>query len=130
MPAPTTATYSAAAISAATTAFRNLIDAGSGPGLIRVRSAADALLAEIVLTDPCGTISGTTGQLTLTPAGPDASADAGGTAAYAQICDSAGTVHLSLPAEAGVSPVSGRIVFNTLTIVAGQPVEIISATIG
>ena len=130
MPAPTSATFSAAALIAAQTAFRDLVDAGSGPGVIRIRSAGDTLLAEVALTDPCGTVNGTTGQLTLTAAGPDTSADAGGTAAYAQVCDSAGTVHLSMPAESGISPVSGKVVFNTLTIVSGQPVEIISAVIG
>lgn len=130
MPAPSVATYAAAALVAAQTSFRDLLDSGSGAGLIRVRSATDVLLAEIVLTDPCGTVNGTTGQLTITPAGPDTSANASGTAAYGELCNSAGTVYLSLPAQAGASPVSGKLVLNTLTIVSGGPVEIVSATIG
>lgn len=129
MPAPTVATYSAAALVAAHTSFRDLIDAGTGAGSIKIRSAADALLATIPLTDPCGTVNATTGQLTFAIAGRDESAS-GGTAAYGEFCDSDGLVHLSLPAQAGASAVSGKVVLNTLTIVAGGPVEVIAATIG
>jgi hypothetical protein len=130
MPAPSVATYAAAALVAAHTSFRDLLDSGSGAGFVRVRSAADVLLAQIPMTDPCGTVNGTTGQLTITFSGPDTSADASGTAAYGELCNSDGTVYLSLPTQAGSSAVSGKLVLNTLTIVSGGPVEIVSATIG
>lgn len=130
MPAPSVATYSAAALVAAHTSFRDLIDSGSGAGFVRIRSSADVLLAQIPLSDPCGTVNGTTGQLTFSISGPDTSADATGTAAYGEFCDSDGDVHLALPAEAGSAAVSGKIVINTLSIVAGGSVELISATIG
>lgn len=130
MPAPSVATYSAAALVAAHTAFRDLIDSGSGAGLIRIRDSADVLLAEMTLADPCGTVNGATGQLTLTMPQSDASANASGTAAYGEICTSAGVAHLALPAQAGTSPVSGKIVLNTLTITSGQAVSILSVTIG
>lgn len=130
MPAPSTATYSAAAKIAAHTSFRDLIDSGSAAGFIRIRDAADVLLAQVPLDDPCGSVHGTTGQLTFTIDGPDTSADANGMAAYGEICDSDGDVHLSLPAEAGGTAVSGKIVLNTLTIVAGGQVSVSSATIG
>ena len=130
MAVPTVATYSAAALVAAHTAFKDLIDAGAGAGSIKIRDAADVLLAQIPLTDPCGTVNGTTGQLTITPSGRDESADATGTAAYGEFCDSAGLVHLSLPAQAGSAAVSGKIVINSLPIVAGGPVEVLSATVG
>lgn len=130
MPAPTVATYSAAALTAAHTAFRDLIDAGTGAGAIRIRDAADVLLAQVPLSDPCGTLNGTTGQLTFSIAGPDTSADASGTAAYAQFVDSDGNVHLSLPAQQGSAAVSGKIVLNTLTIISGAPVYVVSATLG
>jgi len=81
MPAPSSATYSAAAKVAANTAFKILLDAESGPGSIAIRDNSDVLLAEIALTDPCGSVNGTTGQLTLTPDGREESAPAGGTAA-------------------------------------------------
>ena len=130
MAVPGSATYSAAAKIAAHTAFKDLIDTGVGVGSIKIRDSADVLLAEIPLDDPCGTVNGTTGQLTLTLDGRDESANASGTAAYAEICDVAGAVQLALPAQAGSVAVSGYVVLNTLTIVAAAPVEILSATIG
>ena len=130
MPAPTIATYSAAALVAAHTAFKDLIDAGTGAGSIKIRDAADVLLAQIPLTDPCGSVNGTTGQLTITPSARDESADATGTAAYGEFCDSAGLVHLSLPAQAGGAAVSGKLVINSLSILAAGPVEVLSAIIG
>lgn len=130
MAVPTVATYSAAALVAAHTSFRDLIDAGVAAGSIKIRSATDVLLAQIPLTDPCGTVSGTTGQLIITPSGRDESADANGTAAYGEFCDSAGVVHLALPAQAGLAAVSGKMVLNTLTIVAGGPVEVLTAIVG
>ena len=130
MAVPTVAAYSAAALVAANTSFKDLIDAGAGAGSIKIRDAADVLLAQIPLTDPCGTVNGTTGQLTITPSGRDESADATGTAAYGEFCDSNGLVHLSLPAQAGSAAVSGKIVINSLSIVAGGPVEVLSATVG
>ncbi len=130
MPAPSSATYSLAAKIAAHTSFRDLVDSGSGAGFIRVRDNADVLLAQIPLNDPCGSVNGSTGQLTFSIAGPDTSADASGTAAYGQICDSTGAVHLSLPAQSGAAPVSGKIVLNTLSITAGGAVAVLSATVG
>ena len=130
MAVPSVATYSAAALVAAHTSFKTLIDAGSGAGSIKIRDASDVLLAQVPLSDPCGTVNGTTGQLTFSIAGPDTSADASGTAAYGEFCDSDGVVHLSLPAQAGSSAVSGKLVINTLAIIAGGPVGVASATIG
>ena len=130
MAVPTVATYSAAALVAAHTAFKTLIDAGASAGSIKIRSATDVLLAQVPLSDPCGTVNGSTGQLVFAIAGPDASADTGGTAAYAEFCDSAGLVHLALPAQAGGSAVSGYLVINTLSLVAGAAVEVLSATVG
>lgn len=130
MPAPLSATYAASVKIAAHTAFLGLIDAGSAAAFVRVRDASDVLLSQVPLTDPAGSVNGTTGQLTLTPDGRDESADASGTAAYGEICDSDANVLLSIPAQAGTSPVSGALVLNTLTIVAAAPVEILSITIG
>jgi len=130
MPAPSSATYSAAAKVAANTAFKTLLDAESGPGSIAIRDNSDVLLAEIALTDPCGSVNGTTGQLTLTPDGREESAPAGGTAAYAEIRDAADAVHLAMPCQAGTVAVSGKCVINSLAITAGAPVEVVSAVIG
>ena len=129
MTVPTVATYSAAALVAAHTSFKDLIDIGTA-GSIKIRDASDVLLAQVPLSDPCGTVNGTTGQLTFSISGPDTSADASGTAAYGEFCDSSGTVHLSLPAQSGTVAVSGKLVLNTLSIIAGGPVAVLSATIG
>ena len=129
MPAPSVATYSATALVAAHTTFRDLIDTGSGNGTIKIRSSTDVLLATHPLLDPCGTVNGTTGQLTLS-LGTRQNAVATGTAAYAEICDVAGAVHLALPTQLGSAAVSGRLVMNTLSVVSGAPVEILSAVIG
>ena len=130
MPVPTVPTYAAVSLVAAHTSFRDLIDSGAGAGYIAMRNSADLLLAQVPLVDPCGTINGTTGRLALAIAGPDTSANASGTVAYAEFCNSTGTVYLSLPAQVGASAVSGYIVLNTLTVVAGSPVEVLSATVG
>jgi hypothetical protein len=129
MAVPSVATYSAAALIAAQTSFRDLIDSGSGAGFVRLRTSADVLVAQIPLSDPCGTVNGITGQLTFSFSARDEDAD-GGTVAYGEFCDSDGDVHLALPAEAGIVAVSGKIVLNTLSIVAGDPVQVVSATIG
>lgn len=130
MAVPTEATYSVAAKIAAHEAFRDLVDGGgAGAGAIKIRDASGAMLAEIPLTHPCGTVSVVTGQLALTPAG-GGNAEASGTAAYAEFCSSDLAVYLSLPARAGIAAVSGHIVINTLSIVPGSPVEVLSATVG
>lgn len=130
MAVPSVATYSVDALVDAHTAFLNLLDADTGPGLCRIRSSADVLLAEITLDNPAGTVNGGTGQLTITFDGRDESANASGTAAYGELTDASGNVHLAIPAQAGSTPVAGKLVLNTLTIVAGLPVEILTCTIG
>ena len=130
MPAPLTATYSVDAFVAAHTAFRDLIDAGLAAGSIKIRDAADVLLANVPLSYPCGAVDGVTGRLTFAIAGPDLAADAGGVAAYGEFCDSAGAVKLSLPAVEGPASIAGKLVLNTTTIVVGQPVSVAVATVG
>ena len=130
MAVPGSATYSVSAKEAAHISFRDLIDAGISNGYVNIRDASDVLLAQIALNDPCGTVDAGTGQLTIGIAGPDTSADATGTAAYAEFCDSDGNVLLSLPAQEGAAPVSGYIVINTLAVISGGQVDIVSATIG
>jgi hypothetical protein len=130
MPVPSVATYSAAALVAAHTTFRDLIDAGSGAGLVRLRDAADVLLASIPFDDPCGTVNGTTGQLVFAVAAGETTASNSGTVAYGELCDSAGVVHLALPAQSGTSPVAGRVVLNSLLLVSGGPVTALSVTLG
>ena len=129
MPAPAQATYSAQAKIDAHIAFLALIDSGTA-GSIKIYDNSDVLLVTFPLTDPGGTVNGTTGQLTLTPATTPVNAVANGTAAYATFNNSAGTTHLSLPAQQSTVAVSGKIALNSLVIISGQPVDILSATVG
>lgn len=131
MPAPSVPTYSVAAKVGANTFLRDLIDSGPGPGVINFRDSADVLLAQATLNDPCGTVNGATGQVTFDITGvSDPSANATGTAAYGEFCDSTGTVHLALPTQLGNVPVAGKLVLDWLGITAGIPVTVVSAVIG
>jgi hypothetical protein len=130
MPAPVSATFSAAALVAAHISFLDLIDAGAGPGVIKLRANNDSVLAIIVLDDPCGTVNMGTGQLTFSIDVQEDAAPLGGTATYGTFEDSVGTIHLSLPVIQGAAPVAGFIVMNTVLIVQSSPVEILSATLG
>ena len=128
MPAPASYTYSDQAKIDAQQAFLDLIDAGTA-GSIKLRDNSDVLLAQIPLTVPAGTINAS-GLLTMTASGPDTSADASGECTYGEICDSAGTVHLSMPTEQGVAPVSGKLVISVTAIVQTAEVSLTSCTIG
>lgn len=130
MPAPTVATFSAAALVAAQTSFRDLIDSGSGAGAMKIRDAADVLLATATLADPCGTVNGTTGRLTFSVEGSVITPGTAGTAAYAEFCNSDGVVHLAVPCVTGSAAVANRVVMNTLVLFVGQPLTLISARIG
>ena len=130
MPAPSTYEYHVDALVDAHQAVLDLIDGGSSTGFVRLYTDADAILAEIPLNDPAGTINATTGQLTITSSGPDTSANATGTCTWGAITDSDGTEIISLPATAGTSAVSGQLVLNSLSVVSGAEVTLVSATVG
>lgn len=134
--------YSIAAIAAAHTALLGLLDGAATPGKVKVytgtqpatveTSATGTLLGTVVLADPAGTVSGVTGALTINVAGStrDESADATGTIGYVRITDGDDAGILDLPVQAGTEAVSGYAVFNTLSVVAGGPVELSSMVIG
>jgi len=134
MPAPSQYTYAASAVIAANNAFLNLIDDGSVGGKIELYDDSDVLLAEVLLgtgnVQPSGVVDSSTGVLTLTIAGPDTAANATGTCTYGVIKDDAGNVLLSIPTVAGSTPVSGYLVLNSLSIVSGSQVTVVSAVIG
>lgn len=130
MPAPTVATFSAAAKIDAHEAFLALLDAGTGAGKIYLIDNADAVLATITLADPAGTVSQTTGVLTFAFAAGPFTASASGTIAYADFVDSDDNVHLSLPAQAGTASVAGKIVLNSLNVIQDAEITVVSATLG
>jgi len=129
MPAPAEATYSLATIIAAHTAVLGEIDGAASTGNLILYDESDTVLATIPLTDPAGTVSGATGQLTITPSST-ATAGASGTCSWGAIKDSDGNTIVSLPAKAGSSADSGFIVLNSLVIVSGAVVTASSITVG
>jgi hypothetical protein len=129
MPVPAVATYSLDVRVAAQTGLLTALDSGTGAAVVRIRSASDVLLGSVSLSDPCGTVSGTTGVLTFSIAG-QGTGSASGTAAYAEFCTSEGDAKLSIPALQGTAAVPGYFVMNSLSVVSGNPLEILSASAG
>jgi hypothetical protein len=124
MTVPANVTWASAALVAAHTAVLALLAGGS----IKVRSASGALLATLTLPSPAGTVNALTGQLTLVSVSGYASAY--GIAAYGELCEPGGSVVCALPCMQGDTPVAGRLVFSSTTLLGGGYVSIISATIG
>lgn len=107
------------------TAVWTAVDAGSGPGVLEIGTAAmGTVLATIALTDPSGSVTGDV--YTLTMPHSDTSADNSGTAAAARIKDSAGNVVVS---GLTVGTSATNIVLDSVSITAGQTVTITAATI-
>jgi len=126
---------SAALRSAQADQIKTLIDAGAGPGTIKIYTApmpahpADApagatLLGTLTFSDPSAP-GATAGVLTFSAITGDAAADANGTAAWARIADSDGNAIF----DVDVGTVGASINLNTTSIVAGGPIEITSFTV-
>jgi len=104
------------------------IDAGAGPGLLRiydgVRPATGGsvtnLLAELTLSDPCGTV--TNGVLTFSAITQDASANATGTATWFRIVTSAAAFVL----DGSVGTSGTDLNLTTTSVTTGQPVQVTS----
>jgi len=122
--------WSVAIITAANQGIINNIDSHATlPGYTEIRDAGGVVLSKCIYTDPCGTINGTTGQLTITHSGRDDAADATGTAASAHFMDGAGVEHHRLPCQAGTGYVAGFYTLVSLNITAGQPIEYNNITV-
>lgn len=117
------------------TPLRDAIDAGSGPGTISFYTGtipadpatavtSQVLLGTLTFSDPCGTVSG--GILTLSPVTSEDAALANGTAAWARIKDSDGTV----VADGNITTTGGggMIQMNTTNIVIDGPIGISAGT--
>lgn len=115
------------------TAVLAAIDAGSGPGLIKIYSGtvpanvgaslgAATLLATLTLSDPAGTVS--SGALTFSTITQDSSADASGTPTFARVTDSDGNAALQCSAGVGSGDLNCA-----AAIVSGSPVQITSFAI-
>jgi hypothetical protein len=110
------------------TVVRDAIDAGAGPGKVRIYSGtkpavggtATTQLAELILSDPCGTV--TSGVLTFSAVSSDVSADATGTASWARWLDSDNNIVV----DGTVGTSGADINFNTLAFVIGGTVAVTS----
>lgn len=111
-----------------------LIDAGTGPGQIAYYGAATEdgttyyLMGLATLTDPAGTI--TDGQLTLEVATQVSDATVFGYVAYAEILDSDGNVHATLPVVESTAPVVNAIAMPSRYVIQGAPLYLLSLTLG
>lgn len=112
------------------------IDAGAGPGTIKIytgtqpTTANDAitsqtLLGTLTFSDPCGSTSA--GVLTMSAITQDSSADATGTAAWARIADSTGATVFDV--DCGNTGGGATLQFNTVNFVIGGPILISSFTV-
>lgn len=106
-----------------------LIDAGTGAATVDFLQADSTPLAQVVLTDPAGTIDPTTGRLTLTSAGPVTVAQSG-TVALLLLSAPSGTPIMAFVPQVGAAPVEGAAVLQTLDLVAGAELSIESFTFG
>lgn len=103
------------------------IDAGSGPGKLKIGTTAmGTVLATITLADPCGSATGDVLTFDADPDLSDTSADDTGTAAAAVITDSDDNVIVS-----GLTVGTGGtdIALDSVSITAGQTVTITAGTI-
>lgn len=125
----------AAGRNAAMDAIRALIDAGSGPGKIKLYSgtqpangdaalSGNTLLGTLTLSDPSAPAA-SGGVLTFSAITQDSAADATATATWARFTDSADVSVLDV--DAGTSGTT--LILNTASIVAGGPISITSATL-
>lgn len=129
MAAPYLTGWNPAAKVAAHTALRDLLDADVNPAYMTAHDAGDGLLGTVTLGDPCGAVNAGTGVLDLDIAVQEDSAPAGGDVAYWTLHDGAGVAYRSMVAEVGTVPVPGKVIMNTLTVLAGGPVHILSASV-
>lgn len=112
------------------------LNAGSGPALLKVYSGTQpagpataitdqVLLGTLTCSDPAGSTSG--GILTFDTITQDSAADATGTASWVRLCDSSGAGVMD--GDVTVTAGAGFYRLNTLSIVAGGPIQATSGTL-
>lgn len=108
------------------------IDAGSGPGLLRLYNgtrpaacgSATTLLAELTLSDPCAPAA-SGGLWTANGITPDSSANTSGTATWFRVVDATGTCVV----DGNVGTSGSDLNLNSTVISSGQQVSVTSFTI-
>lgn len=122
--------YSVAAWVAAHTALlAEMLDDTTAEPKLKLYDSGPVKLAEFVIDDAGSSVAAGTGDITILIATQEDAALASGTAAYLDFCDGDGTVHYRLSCQQGTVAVAGKCVMNSLAIVAGAPVDILSVTI-
>lgn len=125
--------FSTAVKNASLIPIRDAIDAGSGPGTVKIYSGtipadcatsitSQVLLGTLTFSDPCGTVA--SGALTMNAITQDSSADATGVASFARVQDSTGAVVMDF--DASTTGGGGVLQLNTTNIVIGGPILISS----
>ena len=114
------------------TALRDLIDGGTGAGRL-VYYAELTLGSEVyfdigtaIFAEPCGVV--TDGVLSLDVA-TQATANSDGHLAYAEVTNSEGRVHITLPIVESMSPVADALAVPLRQVVTGTPLHLLSLTI-
>lgn len=119
--------YSAALRTTRMNAVVTAIDAGAGPGKIKIGTAGmGTILATLTLADPCGTVSGDVLTFDFDPDISDTAADNTGTAAAAIITDSDDNTIVS---GLTVGTSGTNIVLDSVSITAGQTVTLTTGTL-
>jgi len=122
--------YSAAVKIAVHTAVLDLLSTGSGTAGLKLMAGATEL-ATIPLDHAGSSVDGTTGALTIVQETGGTTAVASGTVTSAQLLDRDGAILDDARAvQAGSSPVSGKVVLSSLTILIGGQVDLVSFVIG
>ena len=116
-----TIVYTTAVKAARMAAVVAQIDAGAGPGKLKIRDSSNVVLATLTLADPCGTVSGATLTFDFDPDITDSSADASGTAANAIITDSNDVTCVS---GLTVGTSGTDVILDSVSITAGQAVTV------
>lgn len=119
-------TYTTAVKTARMTAVRDQVDAGAGPGKLKIRDSSNVVLATLTLADPSGAVSGDTLTFDFDPDITDLAADASGTAHNAIITDSADT---TVASGLTVGTSGTDVILDSVSITAGQAVTITAGTI-
>jgi len=112
-------TYSTAAKTARMTAVRDLIDAGTGAGKLRIQTSANVDLVVIPFDDPSGTVSNDV--LTFTGLPNNATGIANGTAAKAVVTNGDDVAIIS-GLTVGLS--GADVIIDNLSIAIGQTVNL------
>jgi hypothetical protein len=106
-----------------------MLDDSTSEPKLKLYDSGPVKLAEFVIDDTGSSVAAGTGDITIAIATQEDAALASGTAAYLDFCDGDDTVHYRLSCQQGTVAVAGKCVMNSLAIVAGAPVDILSVSI-